>query len=119
MDELSPQEQWELSQIKQRPSRLQAKPIGSVVRRLMTQTGYGQTQATNQLTEVWAKAAGETLRECTQPGNISRGTLHIWAANNAVIQELYFQKKQILDQIRAALPDAGVKDIKARVGRIG
>ena len=40
------------------------------------------------------------------------------AANSMIIQELTFQKQQILTQLQTALPDAKIRDIRFRVGSI-
>ena len=112
---LSDEDQWNLSQIRQRPSRIQAKSIGSVVRRLMSQSGYGQTQQHADLKDVWSAAVGETLAKLTQPGNISRGLLQIHAANSTAAQELMFQKPQVLAQLKTELPQLGIRDMKIRV----
>ncbi len=120
MEEPSPeeQEQWNLAQIRQRRSRLTAKPIGSVVRRLMTQSGYGQTQAVQVLREKWAEAVGPTLAPRSSPGNLTRGVLQVHVADSATMQELSFCKRQIIQSLRSALPDSNITDIRPRVGTI-
>ena len=50
-EELTPEEAQDLASIRQRPSRLRAKSIGSVMQRLMTQRGYGQTKLVDALQE--------------------------------------------------------------------
>lgn len=112
------EEQWNLSQIRPRPSRLNAKPIGSVVRRLMAQSGYGQTQANEQLASHWKHAVGETLASLTRPGKISRGILLVHAADSATMQELVFQKRQIVSALQRAMPESKLTDIRARIGPI-
>jgi len=116
--EQAKEEAWNLAQIKQRRSRLNAKPIGSVVRRLMAQSGYGQTQGFSQLAENWSNAVGPTLSKVTRPGVVSRGILNVHVANSAAMQELYFQKRKIVAVLAKKMPEAGVTDIKARVGPI-
>ena len=51
-------------------------------------------------------------------GRLRRGTLEVTASNSTIIQELTFQKQQILTQLQAALPDARIRDIRFRVGSI-
>ena len=110
------EEAWNLSQIRQRRSRLNARPIGSMIRTLMARSGYGQTQAVEELAEQWCAAAGPTLAATTRPGNISRGVLQVWVADSSSLQELHMCKKQVLAALKSSLPQAGIVDIRARVG---
>ncbi len=112
------EEHWHLSQIRQRPSRLSAKPIGSVVRRLMAQSGYGQTQVSQQLAELWQSAAGDALAGLTRPGKLSRGVLLVLVSDSATLQELTFQKRKILSKLQQAAPQFNIRDLKPRVERI-
>lgn len=112
---LSEEEQWELSQIRQFKSRLNAKPIGSVMRKLMTQRGYGQTQAAEQLAEYWPLAAGEVLAVQTRPGNVSRGILTVHVTDSVAMQELNFVKKQIIARLQKELPEMKISGIRGRI----
>ncbi|QDV25156.1 DUF721 domain-containing protein [Aureliella helgolandensis] len=109
------QEAWTLAQIKQRRSRLEAKPIGSVVRRLMTKSGYGQTQATSEMQKHWAAAVGPVLAERSRPGNLSRGVLLVYVSDSGTMQELYFCKRKIIASLQTAMPSIQLKDIRTRV----
>lgn len=118
MDEktrLEREEQWNLSQIRQRPSRLNPKRIGSVVRRLMTQSGYGQTQSANQLSEAWTNIVGEPLCNLTRPGKVTRGVLLVVTKSSGASQELTFRKRQVLAALNQKLPELNIRDLKARV----
>lgn len=117
--DISPsEEELLLGSIRQRRSRLNAKPIGSVVRRLMLQKGYGQTQTADRLSESWSQAVGTPLASLTRPGNVSRGVLVIIAENSAALQELYFRNKQILAALQQALPELKIKSIRPRIGSL-
>ncbi len=58
------------------------------------------------------------MAKFTRPGRIRRGILEVTAANSMIIQELTYQKQQILTQLQTALPDAKIRDIRFRVGNI-
>jgi predicted nucleic acid-binding Zn ribbon protein len=122
MSRLEPTEEeieaWNLAQIKQRRSNLHAKPIGSVMRKLMSQRGYAAIQATSELHEKWSEIVGDVLARLTCPGNIARGVLQISVSDNGAMQELYFRKKQILTALKAQLPEAKVEDLRFRVGKV-
>jgi hypothetical protein len=49
-------------------------------------------------------------------GKIRRGVLEVLVGNSAVLQELTFQKKHLLDKIVAALPDQKIRDVRFRIG---
>jgi len=116
MEPISKEEEaWNLGQIRQYGSRLNAKPIGSVIRQLMARSGYGQTQAAEALLESWRQAAGPALAKSTRPGNISRGVLQIFVADSSSLQELHLCKKQLVAAMNSAMPQAGITDIRARV----
>ncbi len=111
------QEAWDLAQIHQRRTRLVAKPIGGVIRRLMASSGYSETQATAQLQQHWEQAVGEILAKLSRPGNISRGALQVEVANSATMQEIHFRKKQILESLRSSTANSGIASLRIRVGK--
>ena len=94
------------------------KAIGNILAQLITARGYGRIQATADFSAAWQQAAGETMSKFTRPGRVRRGTLEVTAANSMIIQELTFQKQQILTQLQTAVPDAKIRDIRFRIGNI-
>ncbi len=122
MSRLEPTEEeieaWNLSQIQQRRSNLHAKPIATVMRKLMAQRGYAAIQATSELHEKWSEIVGEVLAKMTCPGNVSRGTLQVVVSDSGAMQELSFRKKQILAALKSKLPEAKIEDLRFRVGKV-
>lgn len=112
-------EAWDLTQIRQRRSRLVAKPISSVVRSLLSSTGYAESQAAVELQRHWTAAVGPTLAPLSRVGNLSRGVLLIVVANSATMQELHLQKRQLVGYLQTHLPNAKIKDLKIRLGDLG
>jgi predicted nucleic acid-binding Zn ribbon protein len=94
------------------------KKIADVLAQLITARGYGRIQANADFTAAWQQAAGTTIAKYTRPGRLRRGTLEVMASNSTIIQELTFQKQQILARLQTALPDAKIRDIRFRVGSI-
>jgi hypothetical protein len=109
------QEKYDLSQIKQRPSRYQAKPIASAIRQVMVRRGLGQTQAAQELQDAWNSIAGR-LASVSRPGNIARGILQVFVQDSSALQELHLQRRTLLEQLRQAMPQLQIKDIKGKVG---
>jgi predicted nucleic acid-binding Zn ribbon protein len=85
---------------------------------LITARGYGRIQASADFNAAWRSAAGEKLAPYTLPGRLKRGVLEITVANSIVIQELTFQKQKLLADLQDQLPDARIRDVKFRIGRI-
>jgi predicted nucleic acid-binding Zn ribbon protein len=108
-------EQFELQQIKQRPSPYMASPIGKLIRKRMARSGLGQTQAALELAEVWRSIAGPQLSGVTQPGNLQRGVLQILTRDSSALQELHLCRRQLLADLQQALPQANIKDIRGRL----
>ncbi len=107
-------ERWELEQIKQSHSRLYARQIGTVVRKLLTTKGYGAIQSTQSLQETWAGIVGEKLAAATRVGKISRGALLVEANSSQALQELHFQNQTILKRLKAELPEQKINRLNLR-----
>jgi predicted nucleic acid-binding Zn ribbon protein len=94
------------------------KKIANVLAQLITARGYGRIQATADFSAAWQAAAGEKLARHTRPGRLRRGQLEITVTNSTIVQELTFQKRQILAALRAEAPDANIRDLRFRIGTI-
>ena len=92
--------------------------MAEVVAGLLARRGYAQVQTASTCDKAWRDAAGPRFALHSRPGNVKRGVLEITVRNSAVIQELTFQKKQLLARIAALLPDQKIKDLKFKVGPV-
>lgn len=97
----------------------QPKPVADVIAQVVQKRGYAQVRAAGQWNEAWASAAGERFAAVTEVGQLRRGVLEITAANSLVMQELGFDKERILQHLQTTLPDAQIKQLRFRVGKIG
>lgn len=97
----------------------QPKPVAEVIAQLVQRRGYAQVRTASEWNEVWRDAAGEHFAAVTEVGQLRRGVLEVTAANSLVLQELGFEKERILAHLQAARPDAALKQLRFRVGRIG
>jgi hypothetical protein len=100
---------------RQRFSR-RAKPIGEVISRLIARRGYAQVQQMTELQTAVGQAVGKSLEQHCRPGRLRRGVLEIYVRNSSVLQELTFQKKQVLGKL--AQIEEKIRDLKFRVGQI-
>jgi len=94
------------------------KNIRDVVAQLITLRGYGRFQAEANLTAAWQAAAGETLARFSRAGYVRRGKLEVTVGNSTTMQELSFQKRQILAELTRQLPDAKIRDLRFRIGSL-
>jgi predicted nucleic acid-binding Zn ribbon protein len=97
----------------------QPKRMSDILAQLVQKRGYAQVRADQAHREAWRTAAGPAIAAVTEPGKISRGTLEVTAANSLVMQELSFEKERLLAAIQAAMPEAGIKQIRFKVGQLG
>ena len=65
-----------------------------------------------------ARAVGDALAEHTRPGRTRRGVLEVTVRNSTVMQELVFQKTELIQILTDRLPDAKISDLRFRVGVI-
>ena len=95
------------------------KPIGKVIAQLVARRGYAQVQAAGEREAAWRAAVGDAVAGSTEVAALKRGTFEVLVSNSLVMQELSFRKEELLASLQRALPDAGVKQIRFKVGKIG
>jgi predicted nucleic acid-binding Zn ribbon protein len=86
--------------------------IGQVVSDLMAQKGFGRIRGSAALEEAWYTAVGSAAAPYTRPGTLRRGVLEVGVANSTMVQELVFQKAELLLSLRRLLPDSRIKDLR-------
>ncbi len=96
----------------------QPKRMADVIAQVVQRRGYAQVRAARSGTKPGARPRDRAFAKVTQPGALRRGTLEITAANSLVMQELTFEKERLLAAIQTALPTAGIKHLRFRVGQI-
>ncbi len=94
------------------------KAIGDVLSELMARRGYGRVQSAANYDAAWREAAGPLAAKYTRPGLLRRGTLEVVVAHSALVQELGFQKRMLLDSLARLLPDEGIENLRFRVGSV-
>ena len=92
--------------------------ISDVLSELMARRGYARVQAGQAYEAAWNAAAGPLAAQYSRAGALRRGTLEIIVANSTLIQELVFQKGEILKSLAQQLPEQGIKDLRFRLGAI-
>jgi predicted nucleic acid-binding Zn ribbon protein len=96
----------------------QPKSVADVMAQLVQRKGYAQVRIGCEMASAWRAAAGDAFAETTEPGQFRRGVLEVMAANSLVMQELAFEKERLLAAMQRSLPNAGIKQLRFRVGQI-
>ena len=96
----------------------QPRPAAEVVAEVMNRRGYAQIRTARDHAAAWQEAAGR-FAAVTEPGVIRRGVLEITVADSLTMQEISFDKERLLAAMQQSLPDAGIKQLRFRVGTIG
>ena len=83
----------------------------------MARRGYAQIVGSEQIREAWNTIAGPVAPHSV-PGNLKRGVLEIIVRNSAVMQELTFRKRQLIDELAKQFNEQSINDLRFRVGAI-
>ena len=97
---------------------LQPKPLKNVLSQVMQRKGYAQLQTAAACNDAWRVAVGERFAPLTEAGQVRRGTLEVIVANSLLMQELGFEKERLITALQQALPDAGIKTIRFKIGKV-
>lgn len=95
-----------------------ARHISEVLTELMVRYGYSRFQWRRSLEAAWAEAAGPQVAEAVRIGRLRRGVLEIIVPSSTLLQELSFQKSELLQRLASLLPDQPIRDLRFRVGHI-
>ncbi|MEM9353678.1 MAG: DUF721 domain-containing protein [Planctomycetota bacterium] len=94
------------------------KPVDQVVAQLLQRKGYAEVRQAGEVEAAWSEAIGPDFAPVTAVGRLRRGALEVIAADSLTMQELTFQKEELLAQMQTALPDAGITSLRFRVGTV-
>jgi predicted nucleic acid-binding Zn ribbon protein len=89
--------------------------MSDLIPQLMARRGYARILSHDVYAAAWDEASGD-LRRQSRAGRLRRGVLEVVASNSLVLQELTFQKRQILATIQRLLPDQRIRDLRFTVG---
>jgi hypothetical protein len=92
-----------------------ARRIGTIVSQLMSRRGYASVATDNALADSIAQSVGPVMAASITVGKLSRGVLQVYAVDSVVMQELTFQKRQILKALSKDHPQARITDIRFRL----
>lgn len=94
------------------------KHVADLLSGLMARRGYAQVKSAANCDSAWQKAAGPELAKDSRAGDVRRGVLEVIVRNSVLIQELTFQKRQLIKRLGRLAPERKIRDIRFRVGSI-
>ena len=94
------------------------KRIGNVIAQLVNRRGYAQIHVAGEREDAWHAIVGEQFAKRSRFAALRRGTFEVLVANSLMMQELAFRKEELLKALQQILPDAGVKQLKFKIGKI-
>lgn len=99
---------------RQRPTQ----KIGDVLSSLLARRGYAQIQSGLELQQAWVEAVGDHLARHSRAARLRRGVLQIVVQNSIAMQELSFQKAELLKRVKQILVGEKIRDLRFQVGPI-
>ena len=94
------------------------RKAGDLLSQLISRRGFTQNQFNEELQGAWQAAVGKRFSDKTRATVIKRGTLEVLVDSSPAMQQLAFSKSLLLEKMQTELPDARIKAIRFRVGRI-
>ncbi len=94
------------------------QPIGDILAELMARRGYGRVQSAETCATAWREAAGEAIAQHSRATEVRRGVLEVLVEHSTMVQELGFQKAELLKRLAQLVPDQSIRDLKIRVGPV-
>jgi predicted nucleic acid-binding Zn ribbon protein len=99
-------------------SHRQPQHIGDVLSQLLARRGYARERSAGACTEAWKTAVGDQLASSTKATAIRRGVLEVLVKNSTLVQEMNFQKRDLIARLAQLLPDENIRELKFRVGPV-
>ena len=96
----------------------QPRKIGDVLTQLIARRGYAREQSSAALEAAWREVAGKPLAGVTKAGNLRRGTLEVFVANNLLAQELGFRKDELIERLGQLAPNERITALRFRIGAL-
>ena len=89
--------------------------IDGILSDLMMRRGYARVFSNNDLAKAWSQVVPADLAGQTCPGKLSRGLLQVAVESSAAVQQLAFEKQQMIAGLNRLLSGQKVLDIRFRV----
>ncbi len=72
-----------------------------------------------QLSQNWEKVVGKTVAEVSSPLYVSQGILYIWVKSGPWMNQLFYARSEILEQVKKYLNNDWVKTLRFTLRKPG
>ena len=79
---------------------------------MLRKFGIDNAIAQNNALNIWNEIVGETVAKNTEPDRVEHGVIIIKVSSPTWRQELYFQKKEIIQKINNKIGKSVIRDIR-------
>ena len=91
--------------------------VGSILPRVLRESGFGTIRRSGGLVDLWARAAGAALAQETRPSTLRRGVLTVEVRSAGLLAELAgFRTQELLSRILAENTSGRVTGLRFRPG---
>ncbi len=91
------------------------RKAGEILQELLKQKGWPFKDPCGTIFSSWRSVVGEPAAEHSRPVEIEDGVLFVDVAHPGWKQILLLDKQRLLQRVRAAAPEANIRDIRLRV----
>lgn len=88
--------------------------LSEIISRLFAARGWGRQQERLRFEQAWKDAVGAQYAPLSRINGLRRHVLEVEVKGAVVVQELSFNKRKILAQLRTLLPGTTISDIRFR-----
>jgi predicted nucleic acid-binding Zn ribbon protein len=100
-----------------RKKRYEPQRLADVIPQLMARRGYARVLAEDEVQQVWRQISGR-FEPFSRSGRVRGGVLQVVVGNSLVIQELMFEKQNLLRLLQQALPNQQIRDLRFTIGTV-
>ena len=101
---------------KRKGDSIGAVRIGEIIPQMFARYGMHRQLDHDALLQAWAEAVAPhlpvSLQGISEPRNVKRGTLDVRVPHAAIVQELLFLEKEILETLNSKIPERKIRKIR-------
>jgi predicted nucleic acid-binding Zn ribbon protein len=99
-----------------RVRKSQPEPLGSLVAQVLEDIGAGDSARVMRIAEHWEEAVGAEIAAHCRPTALRGDVLEVTADSSVWCQQLQLRGPEIIEALRAALPEDAPSELWFRVG---
>jgi len=96
--------------------RTECEPVANIIKTVLHNCQAGGGQSAHIVWTFWDRVVGENLACNAQPTAFKQRTLVVHVTSSVWLQELHFQKKDLIQRLNQAAGDRVIDDIRFKIG---